>query len=90
MDKKTEQRIQRFQKRMGCDIGGCGEHITITASKDYLDSIESDKQVYSSRCGKCGSTFQLKKTELEFFERHFGKPQFHVMSTTFNTLFDEQ
>lgn len=89
MDKKTEQRIQRFEKRMGCSLGECGAHITIIASKDYLDNVESDKQVYSSRCAKCGSTFQLKKTELEFFERHFGKAEFQILSTTFNTLFDE-
>lgn len=90
MNKKTQERIQRFQKRMSCDFGGCGEHITITASKDYMENIESEKQVYGARCAKCGASFKLKKTELDFFGRHFGKPQFHVMATTFNTLFDEQ
>lgn len=89
MGTNISQRMERFETRMKCSLKDCGTHVTISASKDYLENIEQEKQVYSARCTRCGVGFKLKQTELEFFGRHFGQPKMQITSTTFNSLFDE-
>ena len=60
----------------------------MSASKDYLENVEEEKQVFNAKCSYCGSAFKLKKRELDFFRKHFGEPQFEVKSTTFGSLFE--
>ena len=88
MDKKTEERVLRFQKRMQCTLKTCGQYVTVSASKDYLEKMDEEKQIFNAKCTKCGNAFKLKKRELDFFGKHFGEPKFEVKSTTFDSLFE--
>jgi transcription elongation factor Elf1 len=88
LDNKTQERIRRFQKRMNCSLHDCGQTVTLSATKDYLESVEEEKQVFHAKCSKCGSAFKIKKRELDFFGRYFGEPKLEVKSTTFDDLFE--
>lgn len=88
MDKKTEERILRFKKRMNCSLDDCGQHVTISTTKEYLENVDEEKQVFKVKCSKCSNAFTLKKRELDFFRKHFGEPKLEVKSTTFDNLFE--
>ena len=91
MNKSQLKKQETMIKRVGCRLRDCGQYFTFTINEDkraFTKGVEYGKAIWNGKCTKCHKALRLNENAIATFQSIYGKTNFNVTKSTFDTLFD--
>ncbi len=91
MNRTIEKRVEAIRKELNCRFEKCGTQFVFEITEHALEKAKrNERHRYQGKCKRCGKILKLTSNGIGALGAGFGHPEFKVIETTFDELFEAE